>query len=114
MGMDQAFAAAAAARIDTRGPIKKLLDALTAASPGLVLLTLYVLRLAALREDPSLSSGTPGETVIALMVAGFAAASFLFARIAFQRSLGRALRAFGVIALGGFAAGLTFGVVLMG
>lgn len=113
MTMDQAIAAAGP-RIDRRTSSRKLLDAVTAAAPGLVLLGLYVLRLGALREDPSLSSGTPSETVIALLVAAFALASFLFARAAFEGRFGRAVRAFGVIALSGFAAGLTFGVVLLG
>ncbi len=111
--MDEAIAAAAP-RSDLRSPPKKLLDAVIAAAPGLALLALYVLRLGALREDPSLSAGTPSETVIALLVAAFATASFVFARIAFENRLGRALRAFGVIVFSGCAAGLTFGVVLLG
>lgn len=111
--MDHAIAAAGA-RIDTRSRSKRLLDAMTAAAPGLVLLCLYVLRLMAMREDPGLSSGTPSETVIALLVAAFALASFLFARAAFDHRLAPVVRAFGLIVFAGFAAGLTFGVMLLG
>jgi hypothetical protein len=93
--------------------IRRTLAAVTAGGPGLVLLTFYGLRLAALSRDPSAAPGGSGETTIALLVAAFAVASFLFARAAFSGRLSRAMRAFGVITFAEFGAGLCFGVLLL-
>jgi hypothetical protein len=96
-----------------RPVVRRLWSGLVAGAPGLILLTLYVLRLIALRDDPSRSPGTPGETVIALMVAAFAVASFLFARAVFNGLLPRFAKSIGVIALAGGVLGLCCGVVVM-
>lgn len=93
--------------------VGRLRSGFVASLPGLALVTLYVLRVAALRNDPSSSPGTPGETVIALMVAAFAVASFLLARAAFDGRLPRFLRRIGVISLAAGVCGLCAGVVVM-
>lgn len=92
--------------------VRRLTAGITAGGPGIVMLGLYALRIEALRNDPS-GSGTPTETFFALMVAAFAVASFLFARAAFAGKLPRLVRLFGIIAFGGWAAGLLFSMLLL-
>lgn len=100
-------------RPEPRALARRIGSTLAASAPGLALLTVYGFRIAGLRADPSGSPGTPGETVIALLVAGFALASFVFARAVFAGGLSSLLRVFGVIALTAWAAGLCFGVLVM-
>jgi hypothetical protein len=96
-----------------RPVVRRLWSGFLAAGPGLALLALYGLRLISLRNDPSGSPGTPGETIIALMVAAFAAASFVLARAAFDGRLPRFIKRIGVISLAAGVCGLCFGVVVM-
>jgi hypothetical protein len=98
---------------DSRPFIRRVWSGLLASTPGLILLSLYVMRINALRDDPSGSPGTPGETVIALMVAAFTVASLLFARMAYKGHLPRFAKSIGVIALAGGVLGLLCGVVVM-
>ena len=94
-------------------PLKRAVVGVLAGAPGLVLAALYAARLAAVRLDPSLSPGTPDETVIALMVAGLAAASFMFSRAVFAGRVARSIGAIGAFAFAGVAAGLVFGVAVL-
>ena len=94
-------------------PLKRAVVGVLAGAPGAVLVALYAARLAALRLDPAQSPGTPDETVIALMVAGLAVASFVFSRAVFTGRIARSIGAIGAFAFAGVVAGFVFGVVVM-
>lgn len=84
-----------------------------AGAPGLVLVVLYGMRLASLRADPAGAPGTPAETAIAVMVAGLAVASFLFARAVLAGRVARPVGVIGVVVLAAGVFGLSFSVAVM-
>ena len=95
------------------GALRRIIIGMIAGAPGFVLVALYAARLAQLRMEPARSPGTPAETVISLLVAALAVASFLFARGVFTGRITRMIGKIGAFAFAGVVAGLCFGVLVM-
>lgn len=87
---------------------RRAVAAAIAAAPGMAFLLLYVKRLEAMHADPSLSPGTPAETIIALMVVTLAIASFVFARAIADGRVNRSIGAGGVLSFVTVVAVLSF------